>query len=244
VRGDAGGAAWVVVSWFIEIWAVDIWVVAGGVRQMSSAKRHQLAKTQPAAAAGARSGSGRKAAAMIADHGDWRPAIDGLRPATPRIWGALGERDRLEFLYADLRKWERLRHRMPPVVAAGIHRLQQSGQLRVVRGDAVEMIEIAAPGTWIVNATGPDVSLTRSSNVLFRRMFSGGIARRGALGIGLDTTASGRLVDRTGFPVPGTWTLGCSRRGQLWESTAIPEIRTQAYEIARAFAACVDDALR
>ena len=126
---------------------------------------------------------------------------------------------------------------MPPVVAAGIRRLQESGQLRVARGDAVAMIEMAAPGTWVVNATGPDPSLTRSANPVFRQLFADGVARRGPLGIGLDTTASGRLVDRSGFAVPGVWTIGCPRRGQLWESTAIPEIRAQAVPLARCISA-------
>ncbi len=186
----------------------------------------------------------RRVRESVAACGDWRPAIDGLRDVTPRVWGSLSERDRLEFLYADLREWERLRHRMPPVVAAGVRRLRDRGQLRVVRGDAVQMIEMAPPGTWVVNATGPDPSLTRSANPVFRQLFADGVARRGALGIGLDTTASGRLIDRAGFPVAGIWTIGCPRRGQLWESTAIPEIRDQAVRLARCVAAATDDALR
>src|SRR4029078_8575513 len=31
---------------------------------------------------------------------------------------------------------------------------------------------------------------------------------------------------------PSIWTFGCVRRGELWESTAIPEIRAQAAQVA------------
>jgi len=51
-------------------------------------------------------------------HGDWRPAIDGLRPHTQRIWRALSDTDRVEFVRHDLRRWETLdtgwHRRLPP----------------------------------------------------------------------------------------------------------------------------------
>jgi len=45
-------------------------------------------------------------------------------------------------------------------------------------------------------------------------------------------TESGRLVDSAGSTEAPIWTLGCVRRGELWESTAIPEIRAQAAQVA------------
>ena len=33
--------------------------------------------------------------------------------------------------------------------------------------------------------------------------------------------------------MPGLYAVGPPRKGTLWESTAIPEIRTQAAEVAR-----------
>ncbi|MDQ2624022.1 MAG: hypothetical protein M3Y20_02555, partial [Actinomycetota bacterium] len=50
-------------------------------------------------------------------------------------------------------------------------------------------------------------------------------------GMGL-RTIDGRLLDpdgRLGAPV---WTLGALRRGELWESTSVPEIRAQARGLA------------
>jgi uncharacterized NAD(P)/FAD-binding protein YdhS len=56
-----------------------------------------------------------------------------------------------------------------------------------------------------------------------------GLGRPGPHGIGLatrpDGAVEGPLADRL-------WTLGAMRRGELWETTAIPEIRLQAKAVA------------
>jgi uncharacterized NAD(P)/FAD-binding protein YdhS len=168
-----------------------------------------------------------RVAVSLATTGDWRPAVDGLRPYTQDIWQALDDRDRYEFLRRDRRRWEAARHRMAPAVAATIAALRESGQLTVRTGDIDP-----ASGTWVINATGPNVDLTRSTNPVIRALFADRVIRRGPLGIGLDTTAEGQLRDPGGRRVPGLWTLGCTRRGQLWETTAIPEIRAQAHALA------------
>ena len=60
-----------------------------------------------------------------------------------------------------------------------------------------------------------------------------GLARSGPLGIGLDTAADGALRDRSSQSELPVWTLGSLRRGLVWESAAIPEIRDQAAALAR-----------
>lgn len=52
-------------------------------------------------------------------------------------------------------------------------------------------------------------------------------------GLGLRTRA-GRLVDSRGRTTAPVWALGALLRGDLWESTAIPEIRMQAHALATA----------
>ena len=120
---------------------------------------------------------------------------------------------------------------MAPAVAATIAALRASGQLTVRTGNIDP-----ASNTWVINATGPNVDLTRSTNPVIRALFTDRVIRRGPLGIGLDTTADGQLRDPAGRRVPGLWTLGCTRRGQLWETTAIPEIRAQAHALAERLA--------
>ncbi|HWY24061.1 MAG TPA: hypothetical protein VNX47_04035, partial [Nevskia sp.] len=54
-----------------------------------------------------------------------------------------------------------------------------------------------------------------------------------ALGLGLLTDAQGALLDRDGQASTWLYTLGPARKGQLWETTAVPEIRVQAQALAR-----------
>jgi len=41
------------------------------------------------------------------------------------------------------------------------------------------------------------------------------------------------VLDVSGQVVPGLYVVGPARKGVLWETTAIPEIRTQAASLAR-----------
>ncbi|GAB3663889.1 hypothetical protein GCM10027596_27630 [Nocardioides korecus] len=51
--------------------------------------------------------------------GDWRPAVDGLRPVTAQLWQGLDEADRRTFVEQDARDWDVHRHRMPPARPGG-----------------------------------------------------------------------------------------------------------------------------
>lgn len=52
-------------------------------------------------------------------------------------------------------------------------------------------------------------------------------------------TDQGRLLDSAGTTEAPVWTLGALRRGELWESTAVPEIRSQALAVAGSVLAAV-----
>jgi uncharacterized NAD(P)/FAD-binding protein YdhS len=52
-------------------------------------------------------------------------------------------------------------------------------------------------------------------------------------GLGLDTCGDGALRDGRGRESETLFAIGPLRRGELWESTAVPEIRAQAQALAR-----------
>jgi uncharacterized NAD(P)/FAD-binding protein YdhS len=56
--------------------------------------------------------------------------------------------------------------------------------------------------------------------------------RPGPLGLGLDHDSRGVLLDSAGAPSTLLSTIGPMRKGRLWETTAMPEIRGQALELA------------
>lgn len=109
---------------------------------------------------------------------------------------------------------------------------------------------------WVVNCTGPRLDVRTLGEPLLDDLFrlrprreNGSSAPgssivepqaddRGALavaatgGMGV-LTDNGRLLDGSGAADGPLWTLGALRRGELWESTAVPEIRSQALELAQ-----------
>ncbi|WP_422127058.1 FAD/NAD(P)-binding protein [Streptomyces misionensis] len=176
--------------------------------------------------------------------GDWRPAFDGLRPLVSRLWAGLDDEERTEFLRSHRHLWEIHRHRMAPETAETVTRLRTAGRLRLHTGEVTaarpdgDTLTVTVTGSrrlgvgWVVDCTGQGLRVAESPDPLLSCLVSAGPALPGPLGIGLATTAEGRLRARDGAVEP-LWTLGAHRRGDLWESTAVPEIREQAAALAR-----------
>ncbi|MFF7633719.1 FAD/NAD(P)-binding protein [Kitasatospora sp. NPDC008050] len=181
------------------------------------------------------------------DHGDWRPGIDSLRPHTSALWQCLSEADRADFLREDLRQWEVHRHRLAPATAAALAELLDQGRLTIAAAEVTgaEPAEGRAvrvrlsdgrllTASAVVNCTGAPAELTSSDDALHHALFRRGLATAGPIGLGLATAADGRLRPAAAQAPAPLWTLGLLRRGELLESTAMPEIRGQAAELARA----------
>ncbi|SDT16152.1 Uncharacterized NAD(P)/FAD-binding protein YdhS [Nocardioides scoriae] len=180
--------------------------------------------------------------ATVAETGDWRAALDGLRPVTAQLWQGLCDEGKRGFLRQHARTWDVHRHRMPPVTAARLAELDGSG--RLVHHTGTLEAARRTGGAWevtltggevlhvdaVVNCTGPVGSI--ASDPLLSRLARTGLVRPGPAGLGIDTADDGRV---TGV-LPGSmpfFALGALRRGNLWESTAMPEIREQTYAVAQ-----------
>lgn len=191
-----------------------------------------------------------------ATRGSWRPAVDGIRYRVAELWGRLGADDRARFLREVAGDWGVLRHRMPPITATVVEQAVADGLLEVAAGRVVAGDELSggdgADGFevetvdgrrvragWIVNCTGPRSDIRTLGNPVLDALLgadgSPALATTDPLGLGL-TTVDGQLVDPAGDLQP-VWTLGALRRGELWETTAIPEIRVQAERLAGDLAA-------
>jgi uncharacterized NAD(P)/FAD-binding protein YdhS len=173
---------------------------------------------------------------------DWRAVVDSLRPVTQALWRALPLEEKRRFAARHGRLWEVHRHRMAPAVAEGIDAQLATGRLavragsvRVVgaidRGVAVELDGRRERFDAVVNATGPDLNVRRAGQPVLRSLLDGGLATPGPLDLGFATDADGRCAD------PRVFAIGALRRGELWETTAVPEIRVQADAIAATIAA-------
>lgn len=180
--------------------------------------------------------------------GDWRPAVDGLRFRHSELWGRLSEPDRTRFLAEHAGAWNVLRHRMAPSSKVVLDSLRSTGRLQVDVGEVLDVEPLARGGLrvslsggaqrevgWVVNCTGPRPDVRHLGNPLIddllRTRAGGALATLATAGMGFRTDG-GRLVDSAGRSGAPIWTLGALRRGELWESTAVPEIRGQALALA------------
>jgi uncharacterized NAD(P)/FAD-binding protein YdhS len=179
--------------------------------------------------------------------GDWRQVVDGLRPVTNQIWHRFSDADRHAFVSRLSRRWDVHRHRMAPEVAGMLgglrrnHRLEVGGGSvesmraegdRVVveldRGNGVEELAVSR----VVNCTGPALDLREAREPLLDSLFGAGAIRPGPLRLGLDHDSRGSLLRADGETSPVFFGIGPVRKGRLWETTAIPEIRNQAFDLA------------
>lgn len=111
------------------------------------------------------------------------------------------------------------------------------GGLRVRVEQDGRTAEIAA--RWLINATGPATDITATQDPLLRGLLHAGLATPDPLRLGLQAAADGALLDVSGRPSGTLFTLGPPLRGQLYETTAVPEIRDQAAALAiRLISAC------
>jgi uncharacterized NAD(P)/FAD-binding protein YdhS len=179
----------------------------------------------------------------------WRTAIDALRPVSNQLWSELSLQDRRTFVRHLKGYWENHRHRMAPEILDRINTYRKAGALQVVaarpvksmrRGDAIEVQLRRRDGAdatllvdRVINCMGIQERYAESSRPLIRDLVSTGLASPNDLGTGFRSDEHGALVDADGRPSLTLFTLGPPRRGELFETTAVPEIRVQAAALAR-----------
>jgi len=84
----------------------------------------------------------------------------------------------------------------------------------------------------IINCIGSESKFDQLDSPLVKNLLASGQIRCDDLRFGLDAVPDGTLIDSDGNPSEVLYTLGTALKGVLWESTAIPEIRVQARDLA------------
>jgi hydroxyacylglutathione hydrolase len=185
---------------------------------------------------------------------EWRAAVDSLRLTTNDLWLRMPLRERMRFRRHLQRRWDVVRHRMAPPIAATLQAELDAGTLMLRKGRVssvalengnatVTLHTQNGPTTFttarVINCTGPSLDYRRVHSPLLKKLFAQGIATPGTLGGGLLTSRDGALIDNLGSVSKNLFTLGPSRLGTLIESIAIPEIRQQAAQLAQTLAAAL-----
>jgi uncharacterized NAD(P)/FAD-binding protein YdhS len=180
----------------------------------------------------------------------WRAAVDELRPFTQGLWRAMDVGERERFLRHLRPWWDIHRHRIAPSVAHRLDAMRAEGRLIPIAGkwidarpewdrtivryrprgaDRVETLHVRR----IVNGTGPQGDVTRSAEPLLRALHDRGTIRPDPLHIGIDVDQESRVIGRDGAISDRLLVVGPMTRGAFWEIVAVPDIRKQAWSVAR-----------
>ena len=181
----------------------------------------------------------------IMNHGgDWRSAIDALRPHTQRLWLSMSLAQRRRFLRHARPYWDIHRHRMAPEVQAQLSRLRAKGRIEIIAGRIVDakQKEDRVTVKWVrrgqdtiqsedfarlIDCAGLIGDPPHSPNPLIRSLLARGAARSDPLGIGLDIDADYSLIDASSRCSKRVRAVGPLTRAAFWECIAIPDIRLQ-----------------
>lgn len=188
---------------------------------------------------------------------DWRGVIEALRPFTSHMWQSLSGVEKRRFLRHLRPYWEIHRHRVAPEIDRLIAYQLRSGQTRIHAGRILRYEE-GAHGVAVsyrqrrtgeqrqlfvdrvINCTGPETDCRKFNSPLVRQLRQQGLIRPDPLGLGVDVAENGALLNEHGAPSDFLYTLGPPRKGALWETTAVPEIRGQISQWVHALEASRD----
>ncbi|MBL1208949.1 FAD/NAD(P)-binding protein [Geminocystis sp. GBBB08] len=179
---------------------------------------------------------------------DWRSIIDSLRPITQQLWQKLPKTEQKRFLRHLVSYWDVHRHRIAPNIGEIIRAKLKSGQLTISAGrikdyqlerDKTKVIirpryqseDTVILVDRVIHCRGIN-NYHSLSHPLINNLQVQGLIRLNKLGLGIDTDAQGRIIDAQGQISRLLYTIGTPRRGDLWETTAIPELRRQAQTLA------------
>jgi len=189
------------------------------------------------------------AAEIVGRGGDWRELMNVLRGHAPQLWQRMPVRERQRFLRHVRPYWDIHRHRLPHQTLAELENLRDERKLSVNAGRIVSLERVGEKVrvTWqprgsrahatllvdrVINCTGPNYDPRRSRNSLMLSLLAQGLAVPDSLGLGVRTAAFGALLDAHGRPAHGLYYIGPMLRPEHWESTAVPELREHAAQLA------------
>lgn len=181
---------------------------------------------------------------------DWHGVVDALRPVTQQIWQSLPHEERKRFLRHLRPYWEANRHRMASHVGETIFGLLRSGKASLYAGrisryresngyaeisfrERRTQAERVLRVDRVINCAGPETNYRRMDASLIKSILAQHLARPDSLSLGLDIEANGALIDSNGKPSASLFAIGPVRKGFLWETTAVPELREQASHLAK-----------
>lgn len=178
--------------------------------------------------------------------------VDKLRPHTQLIWRRFSAAERQQFLKQYKSTWNVHRHRIAQTIHQRLTQGLADGRLKIERGTVCRLAcrgesigvvvqnsegaERTIEGQIVLNCMGPQERFSTINSPLLQKMLADGCIALDELDMGLRVTAEFAVIDRQGHPSSQVYAIGPPLKGTLWETTAVPELRVQTYQVAHILA--------
>jgi uncharacterized NAD(P)/FAD-binding protein YdhS len=188
----------------------------------------------------------------VREHGvSAEPIIDSLRPHTQKIWQSFSDKEKDLFMSRIRHLWGVARHRIPIYSHDKIQHLKIDGKLNINSGKIIDITESnesiivqyfdkkeneikAINVSRVINCTGPETDLMYLEKNFLKNCLLKGILTQDKLKLGIKTdTETFQIIRSDGKPHTNLYTIGSNLKGELWESTAVNELREQAEKLAK-----------
>lgn len=173
--------------------------------------------------------------------------VDKLRPFTQRIWQNFSLFEKRQFNRHFRTRWNVMRHRIAPEIHRQLREAITHRRLEVVPGRLSECrnagpllkITVETHGAKrsfevgsVINCTGPQESYFPAESILLNNLVSRGTVQVDEMNMGIKIAPNFSVLNHEGRNSQTLFALGSLLRGTLWETTAVPELRSQAFRVA------------
>jgi len=180
------------------------------------------------------------------------PLIDSLRPHSQRFWRGLSHSEKARFMRHFRHLWGLARHRLPFVTYDIIQKERINGTLSIISGyiisvapieDGIEIIYFdknlkqnqSILAESLINCTGPESDITKTNSTLLQNCLKKEYIQQDELKLGIKANINSfETINAAGKENEQVFAIGNLLRGELWESTAVNELRLQAKNLASA----------
>ena len=181
-------------------------------------------------------------------NGSLESLINYFRPYTGKLWQGFTLEEKSFFLRHLRHKWGVARHRIPPISYEQINNELLENKLIILAGiikqfhekpDGIDVVytipstnkEATIHVASVINCTGPEADISKMEIGLLAKLHKSQLIVPDKLKLGIQVSVSDFRIKNT-HQTEHFYAIGNLLRGELWESTAINELREQAIQLS------------
>jgi len=177
--------------------------------------------------------------------------VDKLRPVTQLLWRNFTLAERSRFNRHLRTRWNVARHRIAQSIQQQLAEAIAANHFEVIKGRLCAVVEsggqlvvqvrtahglLNLEAGALINCTGPSEACAHSTSLLYRNLQSRGLIAPDEMDMGIRVNADFAVLNKLDEESPFLSVLGPALKGTLWETSAVPELRHQAFRVAEVLA--------